>query len=336
MRRSAGAGADAPARESNCGLRLLAVLWFLAGLARADDSLRVHFIDVGHGDCVFIQTPDDGDPRNKTRQGLRILIDAGESRYNREWPVRFLKLLGFKRGDRIDYVIATHLDADHIGGLPMIYDTFHVLNTVEPGFGDPTRQAKAFQAAACRESLEGSNYWRDPVRSGLVSRLGGKLDLGRELDARLLFYSPNPGRGSGDTRANFSSIVLRIRYGDQSFLFMGDAPKTVEESLLARYPDTLLRSTVLKVGHHGSATASSKRFIRAVAPRYAVICAGLRHGLPRTATIALLCDTCGAEVWRTDERDAAERKNPLTAAGDDNIVITTNGKNDGMKIRWEY
>ena len=313
----------------------MVVLGLLAGLAWADDSLRVHFIDVGHGDCIFIQTPDDGNPRNKSKQGLRILIDGGESRYNRSWPVRYLKQLGLKRGDRIDYVVATHLDADHVGGLPMIYDTFHVLNTVEPGYDHPTRPARSFRAAACRESLEGTSYWRDPVKSGLISRPGGKLNLGSELDARLLFYSANPGRGEGDTRTNFSSIVLRIRYNAVSLLFMGDAPKAVEESLLALYPDSLLASTVLKVGHHGSASASSKRFVRTVAPRYAVICAGLRHRLPRAATVALLRDTGGAEVWRTDDRDAEEQKNALTAAGDDNIVITTSGKGNGTRVRWK-
>ncbi len=311
----------------------MVVLGLLAGLAWSDDSLRVHFIDVGHGDCVLIQTPDDGNPRNKSKQGLRILIDGGESRYNRSWPVRYLKQLGLKRGDRIDYVIATHLDADHVGGLPMIYDTFHVLNTVEPGYDHPTRPARSFRVAARHESLEGTSYWRDPVKSGLIPRLGARLNLGSELDARLLFYSADPGRGKGDTRTNFSSIVLRIRYNAVSFLFMGDAPKAVEESLLALYPDSLLASTVLKVGHHGSTTASSKRFGQVVAPRHAVICAGLRHGLPKAATIALLGDSCGAEVWRTDDRDAEERKDALTAAGDDNIVITTSGKINGVNVR---
>jgi competence protein ComEC len=306
----------------------------LAALARADDSLRVHFIDVGHGDCIFIQTPDDGDPRNDTKQGLRVLIDAGESRYNRDGPVKYLKRLGLKRGDRIDYVIATHLDADHIGGLPMIYDTFHVLNTVEPGFAVSTRPARAFRTAVRRESLEGTNDWCDPIKTGLIARLGDRLNLGRELDARLLFYSPDPGQGRGDTRTNFSSIVLRVRYAAASFLFMGDAPQVVEESLLKLYPASLLGSTVLKVGHHGSATASSGRFLRTVAPRYAVICAGLRHGLPKAATLALLAGTCGAAVWRTDFGDSAAGKNALTAAGDDNILFTTNGRKNGVRVRW--
>jgi competence protein ComEC len=319
---------------ARAGLVLVALL-ISTPRAAADDSLRVHFFDVGHGDCIFVQTPDDRNPRNRSKQGLRILIDAGEPRYNQDWPVKYLKQLGLKCGDRIDYVIATHLDADHIGGLPMVYDTFHVLNTVEPGFDNPTRQAGAFRAAACRESLEGTTYWRDPVKSGLVPRLGGKLNLGTELDARLLFYSADPGHGKRDTRTNFSSIILRIRYGAASFLFMGDAPQVVEESLLALYPESLLASTVLKVGHHGSATANSKRFIRAVAPRCAVICAGLRHGLPRAATVVLLADSCGAEVWRTDDHDAEERKNALAAAGDDNIVMTTSGKKNGMVVRWK-
>ena len=315
-------------------LRAVLMLAVLSGLARrafADDSLRVHFIDVGHGDCIFIQTPDDRKPHNGRAEGLRVLIDAGERKYSHNYPVTYLKKLGLRRGDKIDYVIATHLDADHIDGLPTVYDSFHVLNTIEPGYEYSTGPARAFRAAACRESLEGSTFWRDPIRSGLIAKLGDKLKLGSELDARLLFYDATPGKV--DTRTNASSVVLRIQYGPVSFLFMGDAPKAVEESLLARYGDTL-KSTVLKVGHHGSKTASGKTFLRTVSPRYAIICAGLRHNLPNAAVIALLRDTCGAEVWRTDDNDAEEHKTATTCYGDDNILITTDGKNPRPQVRW--
>jgi beta-lactamase superfamily II metal-dependent hydrolase len=114
---------------------------------------------------------------------------------------------------------------------------------------------------------------------------------------------------------------------------MGDAPKAVEESLLARYGNKL-KSTVLKVGHHGSKTASGKAFLKTVSPRYAIICAGLRHHLPNTAIIALLKDTCGADVWRTDDNDVEEHKTSTTAYGDDNVLITTNGKDPRPNVRW--
>jgi competence protein ComEC len=260
-----------------------------------------------------------------------VLIDAGEVKYSHNYAVTYLKKLGLKRGDKIDYVVATHLDADHVDGLPMVYDSFHVLNTIEPGYDYSSGPAKAFRAAACKESLEGSTFWRDPVKSGLIAKLGDKLKLGSELEARLLFYDATPGKV--DTRTNASSIVLRIRYGSVSFLFMGDAPKAVEESLLARY-GSKLKSTVLKVGHHGSTTASGKAFLKTVSPRYAIVCAGLRHKLSNAAIIALLKDTCGAAVWRTDENDAEEHKTSTTAYGDDNILITTNGKNPRPNVRW--
>ncbi len=311
---------------------VVAVLLGFALPARADDSLRVHFIDVGHGDCIFIQTPDDGIPHNGRAEGYRILIDAGEVAYSHNYPLTYLKKLGLKRGDRIDYVIATHLDGDHVGGLPAVFDSFHVLNTIEPGYTYPKKAARAFRAAACRESLEGSTFWCDPIRSGLIKKLGGRLNLGREVEARLLFYDATPGKGADDTRANFSSIVLRVRYGAVSFLFMGDAPKMVEESLVNRYHDTL-RSTVLKVGHHGSYTACTTDFLNRVSPKYAVVCAGLRHKLPRDAVLARL-GQCGAEVWRTDDHDREEHKKSTTAAGDDNIVVTTDGKNPLPQVRW--
>jgi competence protein ComEC len=312
-------------------LWIAAVVTALSGLALADDSLRVRFIDVGHGDCIFIQTPDDGIPNNGRAEGYRVLIDAGETRYSHDYAMTCLKKLGLKRGDRIDYVVATHLDADHVDGLPIAYDSFHVLNTIEPGYDYSKGPARSFRTAARKESLEGSRFWCDPIQSRLISGLGDKLKLGSEIEARVLFYDATPGKV--DTRTNASSLVLRIQYGPVSFLFMGDAPKAVEESLLARY-GSKLKSTVLKVGHHGSTTASGKSFLKTVSPRYAVICAGLRHHLPSPATIALLKDTCGAEVWRTDDNDAEERRTSTTAWGDDNILFTTSGKNPRPNVRW--
>jgi competence protein ComEC len=331
-RMSLGAGrVRMTTRKAPRAVVVVAALLGLTLSAFADDSLRVHFIDVGHGDCIFIQTPDDGIPHNGRAEGLRLLIDAGERKHSHNYPVTYLKKLGLKRGDRIDYVVATHLDADHIDGLPTVYDSFHVLNTIEPGYEYSSGPARAFTTAARKESLEGSRFWRDPVRSGLIAKPGDKLKLGSELEARLLFYDAAPGKV--DTRTNASSMVLRIRYGSVSFLFMGDAPKAVEESLLARYGNTL-KSTVLKVGHHGSTTASGKAFLKTVSPGYAIVCAGLRHKLPNATIIALLKDTCGAQVWRTDDNDVEEHKTSTTAYGDDNILITTNGKNPRPQVRW--
>jgi competence protein ComEC len=324
-------GVRMTARMAPRAVVVVAALLGLALSAFADDSLRVHFIDVGHGDCIFIQTPDDGIPHNGRAEGFRVLVDAGEARYSHNFAVTYMKKLGLKRGDRIDYVVATHLDADHVGGLPTVFDSFHVLNTIEPGYEYTKGPARAFTTAARKESLEGSTFWRDPVESKLISKMGDKLNLGSELEARLLFYDATPGKV--DTRTNASSIVLRIRYGSVSFLFMGDAPKAVEESLLARYGSTL-KSTVLKVGHHGSTTASGKAFLKTVSPRYAIVCAGLRHKLPNSSVIALLKDTCGADVWRTDDNDVEEHKASTTAYGDDNILITTNGKNPRPQVRW--
>ena len=309
---------------------VVAVLLGFALPAAADDSLRVHFIDVGHGDCIFIQTPEDGIPNNGRADGHRVLIDAGETTYSHNYPLTYLKKLGLKRGDTIDYVIATHVDVDHVGGLPMVYDSFHVSNTIDPGFDTSKAPANAFRAAAYRETLEGSKFWHGPIESGLIAKMGGTLNLGSELEARLLFYDATPGKV--DTRTNASSIVLRVQYDSVSFLFMGDAPKAVEESLLARYGDTL-KSTVLKVGHHGSATACTTDFLTRVSPKYAVVCAGRRYGLPKGAVLARL-EKCGAEVWRTDDNDADTGKDSLHASGDDNILFTTDGESSRPEVRW--
>ena len=303
-------------------------LALLAASAVADDSLRVHFIDVGHGDCIFIQTPDDGIPINGRAEGYRVLIDAGEVAYSDSWPFTYLRQLGLQSGDTIDFVIASHLHKDHIDGLPMIYDSFHVLNTVEPGY-PRTGVPDAFYAHARRESAQGSTYWCDPIQSGLIDSLGDTLDLGDELDVRLLFYDATTGAGD---RSNPSSLVLHVRYDSVSFLFMGDAPKAVERRLVARYGGDL-KSTVLKVSHHGSKTACDTVFLDSVSPRFAVVSAGLRHTLPKDDVLARL-EQRGAEVWRTDYNDADTYKDSTSAYGDDNILVVTDGKNPRPDVRW--
>ena len=90
---------------------------------------------------------------------------------------------------------------------------------------------------------------------------------------------------------------------------------------------------MLKVGHHGSKTASGIALPKTVSPRYAIVCAGLRHKLPRDAVLARLVQ-CGADVWRTDDHDKEEHKKSTTAAGDDNILVTTDGKNPLPQVRW--
>jgi beta-lactamase superfamily II metal-dependent hydrolase len=284
-----------------------------------DTKLRVHFIDVGQGDCIFITTPNDSKPGNGKREGYRILIDAGKPGHGNSEVIPYLRGLGLGAGDTIHWVIASHADQDHVGGLPEVYDTFVVVNTLDPGLNLNKTPYQSFRARATAEC--GPRYWRDPLAMGRLDSLGDTIDLGSELQTRVLFYKPHP---RGDS-VNKSSLVLRLRYKKRSFLFMGDAPTVTEESLMTRYGDSL-RSTVLKVGHHGSKSATSDDFLARVQPAYAVIMSGRQtfggHCLPDDEVVERLEAACDSAVLRTDHDDVGSESE---AADGDNIVITTSG-----------
>jgi beta-lactamase superfamily II metal-dependent hydrolase len=175
-------------------------------------------------------------------------------------------------------------------------------------------------------SEAGSEYWFDPIESGLIDSLGDFINLGSELKAQILYYSPKPVPKKTDI--NNTSIVLRIQYNGKSFLFMGDAEKYVETKLIKQYSNGL-QSTVLKVGHHGSKTASSTEFLDKVKPEYAVVMAGRGKFsgtyLPNQEVIDEL-ENHNIHILRTDYQD--ENKKETQAGGDDNIIMTVGGSGD--------
>ena len=240
--------------------------------------MSVHVIDVGHGDCIFIETPDDNKD-NKKYEGYKILIDAGKKGRGTKYVIPYLKTLGMKAGDTIDYVIATHAHEDHVGGLPEVYDTFQVNNTLDPGYNYTTASYFDYYDRASTEP--NSNFYFNLMESGLITENGDYLDLGDELKARILHTNSDISSGINNT-----SIVLWIKYQEVSFLFVGDAEgkerddspseiKYVEKYLADNYNGEL-KSNVLKIGHHGSETSSTDAFIQAVEPKYAIICAGCK------------------------------------------------------------
>ncbi len=182
-------------------------------LERHDLDLRVHFIDVGHGDCIFILTPNDTIEGNGECEGYRILIDAGKKGRGSEYVIPYLRNQGMEDGYTIDYVIATHSHEDHVGGMPEIYDTYQVNNTLDPGYHYTTNAYNDFYNKALNEP--NSNFYFNLVESGLITGNGGELDLGSELQARILYTNPDDSSGINNT-----SIVLWIKYCDVSFLFM--------------------------------------------------------------------------------------------------------------------
>ncbi|MCR4399001.1 MAG: MBL fold metallo-hydrolase [Firmicutes bacterium] len=260
------------------------------GTARPDapgGALRVHFIDVGQGDAILVQLPN----------GRAMLVDAGEAA-NAPTVVRYLRAHGVKT---IDYLVATHPHADHIGGMAAILDSFEVRDVYMPRSSHTTNVYEDLLTAIKAKGL-------------LVTeaRAGREVPAGPGVE--IVFAAP---RGGDYRDANDWSAVLRISCGHTSFLLAGDAGSKSEGEMLVS-GRVSLRADVLKVAHHGSGTSTTPEFLAAVAPRYAVISVGsdnpFGHPSPRTVERLL---AVGAEVFRTDLHGT--------------IVIESDGSNLGVK-----
>ena len=223
---------------------LLVALFFLGETSGTRDPvLSVYFLDVGQGDATLIESPD----------GTQVLIDGGpDSSVLRELG----KILGFFDRD-IDMIIATHPDADHIGGLIAVLDRYTVGTIVLTQNNSDTPAAGLFLEQVQREGAEIID-----ARSGQMFTFGG-------AELRILF----PDRDVSGLESNTASIVSQLVYGNTEFLFTGDSPKAIEEYLVGVYGDGL-RSDVLKIGHHGSKTSTAEAFASTVDPDYGIISAG--------------------------------------------------------------
>ncbi|WP_339271448.1 ComEC/Rec2 family competence protein [Paenibacillus sp. FSL K6-1330] len=234
----------------------------------ASGSLQVFFLDVGQGDSTLIRTP----------KGQHLLIDGGDN-HKGEDVVDYLKQLGVKS---LDAIIATHPDADHIGGLDTVINAIPTKSVYAPKVSHTTNTYKDFLLAVKNRGLKIRS-----AKAGLALPLDG---VTAEFVAPVAEYSKD---------LNAWSAVLRIQYGNTSFLFTGDAEARSEADML-KSPE-ILKVDVLKVGHHGSDTSTSQEFLNAVKPTYAVISAGKdnKYGHPKPAIINRLKKS-KATVYRTD------------------------------------
>jgi beta-lactamase superfamily II metal-dependent hydrolase len=203
-------------------------------------KLKVVFLDIGQGDSILIESP----------VGNQILIDGGLNG-------KVLEVLGKEIPfyDRsIDAVLATHPDADHIGGLPLVLEKYKVENYFDNGMLGDTALFKELDKLVSSKKI---NYFQ-ATRGGLVDIGGG---------AYLRILSPEIISGS-DTNKN--SVVVKLYFGGNSVMFTGDAPTEIENSLAKIYGADL-KSDILKVAHHGSKNSLSESFLSAVSPEASII-----------------------------------------------------------------
>lgn len=232
-----------------------------------DGQITVHIIDVGQGDSILIETPD----------GV-MLIDAGTSESEDELE-KYLRDLGIRE---IDYFVITHAHDDHDGGADMILDEFKVKNLVFEDYNYTSKKKIMFTES-------GANIIDPEARD--------KYNLG---DAEFTVLSPDIDADTGDK--NDYSIVIRLDYGESSFVFTGDATTYTEKIIMNEFATYELDCDFLKSGHHGSKTSSGVAFLEALTPDIvAISCgAGNKYGLPKSEILERYEDI-GAEIHRTDE-----------------------------------
>lgn len=229
------------------------------------DKLEVNFIDVGQADSILVS--------NKNES---MLIDAGNNENGKD-VVDFVKSKGITK---INYLVGTHPHADHIGGLDdVINSDLKIENVYMPKIQTNT---KTFEDVL--DALNNKNLKVTAPKRGDNFKIG---DANCEIMTDSILDKEN---------LNLSSITIKLQFGDNSFLFMGDAETENEKTI--NWP----KVDVLKVGHHGSNTSSSQDFLNQVKPEYAIIMAGKdnSYGLPKQKILDRLTKT-GAKIFRTDE-----------------------------------
>lgn len=254
-----------------------------------DYPLKVTFLNVGQGDCSLIECGD-----------TVILIDGGES----EYAGTVNSYLTYEGISEIDCYIVSHPHSDHMGALPSILKVNEVKEVMMTSFSEiniPTTNVyEKMLDAVSDEECDVLYVW------------AGETYTYGELTLDIL----SPSVQTDDY--NDMSIIVRVLYGDTSFLFTGDATRTAEKIVIEQYD---VDADVLKVGHHGSSTSSSEDFITAVSPSFAVISCGANnsYGHPHKEVVNLF-DSLNIPTRRTDEEG--------------NIVVYSDGKNiyvDGIE-----
>lgn len=241
--------------------------------SKVDGNLIVDFIDVGQGDSILIRQGDHA-----------ILIDGGTS----ECKDDLLNFLKSENIQKFDYIVGTHPHEDHIGSLDDVVNAYDFDTILFPKVTTTTKTFENLVNAVKNKNKK----FTTPVS-------GNEYTLG---DAKFKILAPS---SDSYQSLNNYSIVIKLTYGENTFMFTGDAETLSETEMLNSFDD--LTADVLKIGHHGSTTSTSKKFLNAVNPKYAVISVGKdnTYNHPTKTTMNKL-EELKIPVYRTDEKGTIE------------------------------
>lgn len=263
------------------------LIWY-AVFRESRNGLSVYVLDIGQGDAIFVEAPN----------GNQILIDGGP---NKKILEELGKIMPFY--DRtIDAIMLTHPHEDHLNGLIEVLKNYKVGAVLESGNSGKTSAYNEFQKIIKEKNI--------PL---FLTKQGMKLDIDNGAELNILLPVLNIPQGG----IHDQMVVGKLTYGNNSFMLTGDMEQNLEDYLVSVQKENL-KSDVLKTGHHGSRTSTSKEFLGWVSPEYAVISAGTKnkYSHPHKEILERL-ERFGIKIFRTDENGT--------------IVIKSDGENINIK-----
>ncbi len=249
-------------------------VWYTVLLGGEGNQLTVSMLNIGQGDAIYIKAPN----------GVEMVVDGGPDQ-------KLLSELGTMMpffDKSIDMIVVTNPDKDHYAGFIDALDRYKIKTLVEPGTDSSTPTYYAF-----KEKIKEKGVKETIVRKGTKII----LDENKNIYLEILF----PDRDVSGMSTNDGSLVSKLVYGNTCIMLQGDSPSEIEKYLLSVEKPENLKCQILKAGHHGSRTSTSKEYVKSVNPEFVLISDGQnnRYGHPHKEVLETL-KNIGVKVLRTD------------------------------------